>query len=455
VKRRLRRRLTLTHAVVALLAIAVMATTIYVAGDRRFASYVDEVQGARSEAVVQALADAYKAPDGWDASAIYALSRVAMLSNVDVAVYSTEGQLVFTLQGRRTAGTTDVARDQFEVQSHPVIVDGKRVASAEIYTPRDIGTAADEAYRSALTRNVIAAAVIALLLSLLVGLIVSLRATAPLVELTDAAREVAQGNLDVRVTSHSEDEIGVLAGAFNEMAGRLAQDEQVRRDMTADLSGELRTPLDAMRSRIAALQDGALPPTREDLRAIGAEVERLERLLGALHDLNELESDDLDIELEELDLAEVAREAAVAATAAFAAKGVALTTELSHAAVRADRQRVARIAANLLDNALKFTPADGQVVLAVANDSDPPEAATSGGAWATLRVSDNGRGIDPADLPFVFDRFYRAPSARDTQGVGLGLAIVRGLAEASGGTAVADNGSGGGTVVTVHLPRAR
>jgi signal transduction histidine kinase len=305
-----------------------------------------------------------------------------------------------------------------------------------------------------LARNVIAAAVIALLLSLLVGLIVSLRATAPLEELTDAARDVAQGNLDVRVAPHSEDEIGVLAGAFNEMAGRLAQDEQVRRDMTADLSGELRTPLDAMRSRIAALQDGALPATREDLRAIGAEVERLERLLGALHDLDELESDDLDIELEELDLAEVAREAAVAATAAFAAKGVALTTELSHAAVRADRHRVARIAANLLDNALKFTPADGQVVLAVANDSDPPEAAT-GGAWATLRVSDNGRGIDPADLPFVFDRFYRAPSARDTQGVGLGLAIVRGLAEASGGTAVVDNGSGGGTVVTVHLPRAR
>lgn len=454
-RRPLRRRLVLTHAVVALLAIGIMATTIFVVGDRRFASYLNEVQSARSAAVVQALVDTYKTPDGWDAAAIFALSRVAMLSNVDVAVYSPKGQLVFTLQGRRTAGSTDAARDQFDVQSHPVVVDGEKVASAEIYTPRNIRTAVEDAYRSALARNVITVAVIALLVSLLVGLFVSRRVTAPLEELTDAAREVAQGSLDVRVAPRSEDEIGVLAGAFNVMAGRLAQDEQFRRDVTSDLSGELRAPLAAMRSRVEALQDGVLPPTREDLRAIGAEVEQLERLLKALHDLNDLESDDLDIELGEIDLADVAGDAAAAAAAAFAAKGVALTTELSSATVRADRRRLTQIVVSLLDNALKFTPEGGRVVLAVTGDGDPTEAAARIGAWAHLRVSDNGRGIDPADLPFVFDRFYRGRSARDTQGVGLGLAIVRGLAEALGGTAIADDAPEGGTVVTVHLPLAR
>ena len=452
-RRRLRIRLTLTHAVVALLAIGVMATTIYVGGDRRFASYLNEVQRARSASVVQTLVDTHAAPDGWDASAIYALSRVAMLSNVDVAVYSPKGQLVFTLQGRHPGGSTEVARDQFDVQSYPVVVDGEQVASAEIYTPRDIRTAAEDAYQSALARNVIIAAVGALLLSLLVSLIVSRRVTAPLEELTDAAREVVQGNLDVRVAPRSEDEIGVLAGAFNEMAGRVAQDEQSRRDMTADLSRELRAPLAAMHSRVEALQDGVLPPAPEDLQAIGAELERLERLLEALHDLSGLESDDLDIELRELDLADAAREAVATAAAAFAAKGVALSTDLSPTAVRADRRRLTKVAANLLDNALKFTPAGGRVVLAVAG-GDPPEA-TRGGARAHLRVSDNGRGIDPADLPFVFDRFYRGGSARDPQGVGLGLAVVRGLAEALGGTAVASDGPEGGAVFTVFLPLAR
>ncbi|HET6496781.1 MAG TPA: HAMP domain-containing protein, partial [Thermoleophilia bacterium] len=303
-RRPLRLRLTFTHAVVALLAIGVMATTIYVAGDRLLASYLSDAQRERSASVVQALADTHKGPDGWDASALYALSRVALLSNVDVAVYSPKGQLVFTLQGRRPGGSTDVADNQLDVQSHPVVVDGEKVASAEIYVSGDIRTAAEDAYRSALARNVITAAAVSLLLSLLVGLFVSRRVTAPLEELTDAAREVAQGNLDVRVAPRSEDEIGVLASAFNEMAGRIAQDKQLRRDMTADLSGELRTPLAAMRSRVAAMQDEDLPPTRDDLHTIGVEVERLERLLNEQQDLSDLRSDEVDIDLEELDLAE-------------------------------------------------------------------------------------------------------------------------------------------------------
>jgi signal transduction histidine kinase len=469
-------RLALTHALVALLAIAVVAVIVFVAGGRRFDSYLNQVQRSRNEAIVSALDQTYKAPDGWDAAAIYALSQIARLNNVDVAVYSPEGQLLFTVQGRHmgngmmgggmmgggngmmggdAAGApsatpasqaTSLSRAQFEVQSYPLVVDGQKVGTAEVYAPHNARAAAESAYQTALTRNLVIAALVAALLAFLVSLFVSRRITGPLEELTDAAEDVSAGNFDVRVSPRANDEVGALATAFNAMADRLARDEQWRRDMTADLSHELRTPLATIQSRVEALEDGVLPATPENLRVIGAEVERLGRLLGALRSLNELESEDVSVEHERIDLASIGRDAIARAETVYAAKGVSLDGELAASVVKGDRDRLLQVAANLLDNALKFTPAGGRVVLAVA--------AAPGGGWATLTVTDGGPGIDPVDLPFIFDRFYRSQAARGMQGVGLGLAIARGLVEAQGGVIEATDGPDGGAVFTVRLPAA-
>jgi two-component system sensor histidine kinase BaeS len=483
VKRGLRLRLALTHALVALLAIIVVAVIVFVAGGRRFDSYLSQVQRTRNEAVVSTLTQTYKAPDGWDAAAVYALSQIALLNNVDVAVYSPQGQLLFTVQGRHmgrgmmsggngmmgggngmmggAAGAssaspnpqaTSLSRDQFEVQSYPLVVDGQKVGTAEIYAPRNARAAAESAYQSALTRNLVIAALVAAVLAGLISLFVSRRITGPLEELTDAAEDVSAGNFDVRVSPRADDEVGALAAAFNAMADRLARDEQWRRDMTADLSHELRTPLATIQSRIEALEDGVLPATPENLRVIGAEVERLGRLLGALRSLNELESEDVSVEHERLDLAGVGRDAIARSEAAYAAKGVALDSDLAPATVNGDRERLLQIVANLLENALKFTPAGGRVVLAVASGHGPAGAPGSSGRWTILTVTDSGPGIDPIDLPFIFDRFYRAQAARGTHGVGLGLAIARGLVEAQGGVIEAADEPAGGAVFTVRLP---
>jgi signal transduction histidine kinase len=480
VKRGLRLRLAFTHALVALLAIIVVAVIVFVAGGRRFDSYLSQVQRTRNEAVVSTLTQTYKAPDGWDAAAVYALSQIALLNNVDVAVYSPQGQLLFTVQGRHMgrgmmngmmgggngmmgggAGAssatpipqaTSLSRDQFEVQSYPVVVDGQKVGTAEIYAPRNARAAAESAYQSALTRNLVIAALVAAVLAGLISLFVSRRITGPLEELTDAAEDVSAGNFDVRVSPRADDEVGALATAFNAMADRLARDEQWRRDMTADLSHELRTPLATIQSRIEALEDGVLPATPENLRVIGAEVERLGRLLGALRSLNELESEDVSVEHERLDLADVGRDGIARAETAYVAKSVALDGDLAPVMVKGDRERLLQVVANLLENALKFTPASGRVVLSVAAGDDSAGARGSKGRWAVLTVADSGPGVDPIDLPFIFDRFYRAQAARGTHGVGLGLAIARGLVEAQGGVIEAADRPEGGAVFTVRLP---
>lgn len=465
-KRGLRLRLAFTHLAVAVLAVVVVALIANYAGSRRFDSYLADVRRGRNEAVVRALAETYRAPDGWDASAVYALSQVAALNNVDVAVYSRAGQLLFTVQGRHSAGMMGGGRGQgmmgggasarhaveYRLDSYPVVVGGEKVASAAVFSPLGARVAAESAYQDALARNLWIAALVASALALLVSLLVSRRITRPLEELTDAAADVAEGNLEVHVAPRGDDEVAALATAFNAMAERLARDEQWRREMTSDLSHELRTPLATIQSRVEALEDGVLPATAANLRVIGEEVERLGRLLGALRSLNDLESEDSEIVHECLDLSDVARDAVARAETAFAAKPVALQAELEPLVVEGDRDRLLQVVGNLLDNALKFTPVGGCVRLAVVASDGPSDAVLGKGRWARLTVTDNGPGIDPVDLPFIFDRFYRAQASRGTQGIGLGLAIVRGLVEAHDGSVAAANAATGGAVFTVYLP---
>ena len=482
-RRRLRFRLAFTHLVIALLAIVVVGAIVVYTGSRRFDSYLEQVQSKRTAAVVTSLRATYKPPDGWDATAIYALSQVASFNDLDVAVYDLDGRLLFTVQGRHvgegvvgggTAAPNAVApaspqaspfsSADFTVQSTPVVVDGRQVGTAEVYAAKAVRTASEDAYQSALTRDLVIAAAVAGVLALLVSLLVSRRITGPLEELTDAAGDVSAGDLDVRVAPRGDDEVAALAAAFNSMADRLARDEQWRRDMTSDLSQELRTPLATIQSRVEALEDGVVPLTPESLRVIGEEVERLSRLLGALHSLNELESEDLSVEHEPLDLADIAATAAGRQRPAFSAKGVELTEDLRPGVVLGDTDRLRQVVVNLLDNALTFTPAGGHVALSVDLVESPDEGAAGGstgsafgrpaGSSVRLTVTDDGPGVDPVDLPFVFDRFYRAQDARGTSGAGLGLAICRALVEAQGGSIAAGAAPDGGARFTVLLPSA-
>ncbi len=456
----MRTRTALAVLVVGLVAVAVVALTVFVTGRQRFDDYLTQVRHARSAEVARTLTGTYRAPQGWDASSVYAVGRVASASNVDVAVYDPQGRLLFTVQGYSagaapggspTPGATaspgsspapaSLRRDQFEVLSYPIVVNGQQVAVAEVYAPRAFRSRADTAYQSAIERDTAIAAGVAALLVLVLALLVSRRLTSRLEELADVAGEVAAGNLDARVAPRGDDEVAALATAFDSMADRLARDEQWRRDTTADLSEEIRQPLAEIESRMEALQSGAVPASPEQLRPIAAEVRRLGRLLSALRALNEMEGEDFYLQRVRVDLVVAAREALDSAVPAAREAGLALSADLQPAAALGDQARLEQVIGHLLDNAIKFTPAGGRVTLTTG---------TAGG-WGTIVVADSGPGIDPVDLPFVFDRFYRSKATRGMSGVGLGLAISRGLVEALGGEIEASDEPQGGAAFTVRL----
>jgi two-component system sensor histidine kinase MprB len=269
------------------------------------------------------------------------------------------------------------------------------------------------------------------------GLAVSRAALAPVRRMTSAAETVTEtGDLSERIDVAGRDELGRLADSFNGMLGALEESSRAQRQLVADASHELRTPLTSLRTNIEVLASERKLPSGERERLLADVVDQLAEmtaLVSGLIDLARGEQQTLEPEEVRLDL--IASEAVERARRNRPA--VTFTTDLQESTVQGVPSTIERAVANLLDNAAKWSPPNGDVEVAVRSGE--------------LSVRDHGPGIDEEDLPHVFDRFYRSPSARGRPGSGLGLAIVRQVADSHGGTVVAEPAEGGGTRMTLRL----
>lgn len=270
-----------------------------------------------------------------------------------------------------------------------------------------------------------------------VGWIVSTRIVRPLRDLAVAARRIARGNYEARVDVAGSDEVTVLGRAFNEMAASLAAAEERRRQLLSDVAHELRTPLATIDAYLEGLADGVVEPDSGAWKLLRSETRRLGRLTEDVTKVSRAEERQLELRVQRVAPIELLETAARAAAPAFGAKGVKL--EISHErdshVVEVDTDRLGEVLANLLENALRHTPAGGTVTLSATRASDD----------ALLTVADTGDGLTPDDLDRVFERFYRVDSARsrDQGGSGIGLAIARALVEAHGGQLWAESSGPG------------
>jgi signal transduction histidine kinase len=306
-----------------------------------------------------------------------------------------------------------------------------------------------------------AVALFALGLSVLVSAAMARRFTTPLRRLTEASRGLAEGDLTRRVPEDEvrsgSSELAELALQFNAMADRLQESVEIirhdrdrSRDFLADVSHELRTPLAALRMFNELLEGGAAddPEARaEFLASSGEQIERLDWLAQNLLELSKLDSGLVLLDLRPDDLRAAVENAVDQNAAAATRRGVAVSLHLPVAPIRIrhDPQRVGQVVANLVANALKFTPRGGAVTVDVVATPD----------GARIVVADTGVGIDPAELPHIFERFYRGSRANEARssGSGLGLAIVRSIVDMHGGTVVVESQVGVGTRFIVELPR--
>lgn len=443
-------RLALAFAGVGIAAAALTALLVNVAFGSRFTGYLNDQRVSRQQQIVAALEDSYRRMSGWNTADLDTLAPLALMDGGTLRVDDTSGRAVWrALEGSLGAHLSAMHSQMMNSGSLgperrlAVTVDGARVGVALMRLPEPGLLPADVAFRASVNRLLLLGGIVAGIVALIAGFVLARRATAPARELTDAARALAAGDRSQRVGSRSNDEFGEMAQTFNLMADTIAEEDRLRRAFAADVAHELRTPLAILRSEIEALQDGIRKATPASLASLHEETLRLTRLVGDLETLARADAAGFALERRPADLRDLVAGTVDEFASNFDARSIAVERRLERADVDVDPVRLRQVVANLLSNALKFTPDAGRITV---------ETGRSNG-WAIVRVSDTGPGIPPDELPRIFDRFFRGRGAR-ASGSGIGLTVVSELVRAHGGEVDVSSEPGRGASFTVRLPRS-
>ncbi|GGG24369.1 sensor histidine kinase [Paenibacillus abyssi] len=299
-------------------------------------------------------------------------------------------------------------------------------------------------FEMALVQSVLWSALGSIVLAMIMGYYAARRISSPLVEMKKVAEQMAAGRLNVTVNVSGNDELAMLGQSLNELAKQLDRQEKLRVTMTEDIAHELRTPLTTLKSHMRAFEDGIWEPTPERIHSCYEEIERLTLLVGELEELNAMESPGFRLVKQEVRLGAIAAKGVELVAASFMEKKITLHNHIPQGiSLQADPDRLIQVLVNLLTNALKYTPEQGEVHIEARNEEDT----------VLLTIKDTGVGIAPEDLPHIFNRFYRGEKSRNrkTGGSGLGLAIVDKLVKAHGGKIWAESGQG--AIFCVELPK--
>lgn len=307
-----------------------------------------------------------------------------------------------------------------------------------------------DTFRRSVSSALLVAAASAIGAGIVASLLLMREILRPLRQIAWSSRRIAGGHYDERVPVPKSDELGQVATSFNEMAAALARVEQTRVSLIGDISHELRTPLTGLAGYLEGMMDGLFPADEETMALMSREVRRMRRLVDDLQTLSKVEAGQIALNLDSFDLRETVRQVVVQLQPQWYAQAVDVDVELPSSAVLvyADSDRVTQILLNLVGNALAYTPEGEQIFLSVTIED----------RYVRTVVQDSGIGIDPEQLPYLFERFFRADRsrARSSGGSGIGLTISRHLVWAMGGElTAASEGAGKGSTFSFTLPLAR
>jgi signal transduction histidine kinase len=461
-------KLSLGFVLVAVVAVGLTAILANRATTRQFQIYVSQGRQTRAERLAPAFATYYALTGSWTGVAEWManlessqLGGRGQGQGRGLSLSATDRLLLADADGRVVADSQNSLEGQQLSSAElafgaPIAVGDQLVGTLLIPSTAGVHETLEAGFLQQVNQSLIWAGLAAGAVALVLGLVITRQLTAPLRELTHAAQRLTREKpgqtpqQDVpQVSIRSQDEIGQLSQAFNQMAQSLARQETLRRNLMADIAHELRTPLTIMRSDLEALLDGVYEPTPEIVASLQEETLLLSRLVDDLRALAQAEAGQLRLERQPTDLVDLL----VGVVASFDLKaeseGQALTQELppSLPLVDVDPQRVRQIAANLVSNALRHASGrpegsgTSRVVVSAARQGD----------MVQVSVVDNGPGIAPEDLPHIFDRFWQGDRA-GAGSSGLGLTIARELVRAHGGKIWAESVPGQGATLRFTLP---
>lgn len=453
----LRTKLTAAFIIVVLLATSIVAIVSTVATKRFFQNYIENNRQAREKQWVEQLAIFYADAGDWDGvqELLILPGRFGMMGRhmgPMMGMVSGDRLLIFDANNVVVGDSESKAlgsrvADKDIKKGTQIKINGFNVGTVLLQTnpPQSLVTL-EQIFSRSVSVAVFGGGIVASFLATGLGIWYSRRITSPIIDLTRTTKKISRRELFHRVEVQGEDEIAELAKSFNDMLENLEYNETLRKNLVADVAHELRTPLAILRGNFESLQDGAIAPTPEVIISLHDEVLRMARLVGDLQELSLVEAGRLPLNLHPVDVPGLVEKVVEPVRNVAAMKNIALNFSLPEKLPRAsiDQDRISQVLLNILNNALQHTPEDGNISVMVSCEE----------SYLLVSIQDSGPGIPSGDLPYIFERFYRADKSRTRTagGTGLGLAIAKGFVEAHGGRIWAENTPAGGSVFRFSLP---
>jgi two-component system sensor histidine kinase BaeS len=466
------RRLLVAFVVVALTSVVVLTVASLIGTSRGLSAGEDARRQTAAVDAAQAAASAYRDAGGWAGANLSAAQGIASNAGAGLVVRDAS-DVVVTAATEMMAGTgqgaglgngpgNGLGSGQGNGQQstgmmqgggmmgtgrggivEPVVVDGQTVGSVRL----GFGSPSTSTAQNIAWTWIIVAALVSLAVAIVMALYVSRRISRPLARLSGVARSFAAGDRAARADpadASAPGELGEIARSFDASADEVVRSERARQRMAADVAHELRTPLAALQAGLEELRDGLVEPEPARLAALHAQSVRLGRVVDDLSHLSAAESAALTLRRQRVDLGLLVSEAVSASRPSLDAAGISVTVDVpAGIAVNGDADRLHQAVGNVLANAARHCRAGDSVAVGVAADT----------SRALVTIADTGPGIAPEDLPHVFDRLWRGSADSDAAGSGIGLAVVRELVVAHGGTVEARSNGRSGTTFVLSLPR--
>ncbi|MGI6004908.1 MAG: ATP-binding protein [Christensenellales bacterium] len=461
-RRSLKAQLPLTIVTVVFVTVVLISVLSNVLINRQFENYITRQNQVRVADIADNLSHQYdEETQAWDQEVVHAIGMFALYDGYIIIVYDKDGAAVWDAHNHdmtlclqimdditeRMAKLRPGSPGGFELQEYPLSHNGREIGSMAVsYFGPYFLSEYDFQFLSALNTILLVIGAASLAFSFVTGWLLARRIARPITKTAQIAKQISRGNYDIRFESNTKTrELDDLVLAINHLADVLSKQENLRKQLTADVAHELRTPLAAVGSHLEAMIEGVWEPTAERLKSCQEEIRRLTSLVADLERLAKVESDNLKLSKSQVDLMELAHSVSGHFELEMERKDLKLVIEGEPAVVYADRDRISQVLLNLISNAVKYTRPGGNIRIATE------DAQQSG----ILTVEDDGVGIPKGEIPLIFEQFYRADKSRNrkTGGAGIGLAIVKSIVQAHGGTVKAESREGRGTRFTVTLPK--
>lgn len=462
-KHTLKTKLSLTIAFVSLLSIAIISLLSNFLIQDQFKGYITRQQEAAVKEIVTAISRQYdKATDEWDADFVHTIGMNALYDGFIVKVYDVNSNTIWNAETCDMSGCTQIMDDishrmmtkypqingEFTSKDFPINLGNETIGTANVsfYGPYFLSEN-DFEFLDSLNKILIWVSIFSLVFSLFIGFLMAKRISRPILRTAGVAKQISDGEYNVRIeeTTNTK-EVNELTGSINHLADSLGKQENLRKQLTADVAHELRTPLTTLQTHIEAMVEGVWQPTTERLQSCYDETIRIGKLVKDLESLARVDSNNLKLEKTQVNLLEVVKKVLLNFEAELKNNNMHVLTSGSCSEILADHDRINQVVINLLSNAVKYTPQGGNINI------DLSETDKS----VTLSIQDNGIGIPSEELPFIFERFYRADKSRNrkTGGTGIGLAIVKSIITAHGGTVEVQSVLNEGSCFKVTLPKS-